>query len=358
MSSITYDSLTVAGITRSDSQIPSLPYDLYYRVDWLKVLGYSENVSIIEELIMKYFNCGFDWSASRPYSHGRKIYPQSARTPNGIILAKEYLDGTAYKVLLDLSATPLMELSEECAWSFCKELHAMGLRCVRFDSAIDDYNRVLDFETIYQAGEAGNFALARTMKPYIEFTSGKPRIITGFSFGSRQSDRYLRIYDKGIESFGKDCFADCIRIEGEFKSDQAEMMFEAYSTAVTFEAALDHAAQCVLGIVSFVDKRDPNLERCPTLPWWQSFVDAVGGTKRVRSVRLVRTVHTIVNFVERQVKRGLALLHTCLGETWFDYAIDEWVSDARKKFGNGERKFIERHNRLCAIDPALGLPIY
>ena len=349
---------TVVGITRSECQDPPSPYNLYYRQDWLKMVGYCDSTDALEALILKYFNCEFDWSRCIPYSHGRKIYPQSARTPNKIILAKEYLDGTVYKVLLDISGTPLMELSEECAWSLCKELHSMGLRCTRFDFAIDDYNRVLDFDVINQAGQSGNFALARTMQPYIIYTSGKSPVITGFSFGSRDSERYLRIYDKLIQSLGHPDEADCIRVEGEFKGTQAEMLFEAYVKAPTIEEALDHAAQCVLGIVSFVDKIDPHLERCPVLLWWQSFVDAVGGTKRVKSIRLVRTVHTIVNFVDRQVKRGLALLHSCLGEIWFDYAIQQWLKNAKEKFGHAEKKFIKRHELLCAIDPSLGLPIY
>lgn len=350
--------VTAVGNTRSECHNVSLPYDLYYRQDWLKVVGYCDSFNELEALIMKYFNCEFDWSSSRPHKHGRKIYPQSARTPNGIIFAYEYLEDLVYKVLIDISATPLMELSEECAWKFSKELYGMGLRCTRFDFAIDDYARVLSFDAIKLAGEVGNFARVRTMRPHILYTSGQAAIVTGYSCGSRESDRYLRIYDKEIESRGKDCYADCIRVEGEFKSDQAEQLFEKYVLAETVEEALSLAAKYVVGIVDFVEKSDVHLDRCEVLSWWASFVSAVGGSIRVRTTRLVRTVDTIVGFVERQVKRGLALLQICQGDIWFRGALEGWLSDAKKKFGHTERKFIERHNNLVAIYPDLSLPLY
>lgn len=346
------------GNTRLECQTGFSSYDLYYRQDWLKLVGYSESLDELQALIMKYFYCEFDWSQSRPHKHGRQIFPQSARTPNGIILAYEYLEGRAYKVLIDISATPLMELSEECAWNLSREFYAMGLRCTRFDFAIDDYARVLSFDSIRSAAELGNFARVRTMRPHIEYASGKAPITTGFSCGSRESEKYLRIYDKEIESRGKDCHANCIRVEGEFKGLQAEQLYEKYVNADTVEEALSLAAKHVVGIIDFVEKSSTHLDRCEIISWWESFVNAVGGSIRIRPTRIVRSVDTIVNFIERQVQRGLALLQACQGDVWLHGSLESWMSNAKKKFGHTERKFIERHNRLVAIYPDLSLPLH
>jgi hypothetical protein len=349
---------TAIGNTRLECQDLLPSYDLYYHQDWLKVTGYCSRFDELEALILKYFNCQLDWSNSKSFQNGRKMYLQSARSHHKIILAYNYLEEGYNEIVLDIPAIPLMELSEECAWNLCKELYALGLECARFDFAIDDYARGLSFDDIKLAGESGNFSGARTMRPFIEYSSGQAPIVTGFSVGSRQSERYLRIYDKEIQSRGTDNYTDCIRAEGEFKGNQAKQLFELFVLAETVEIALDIAAQHVVGIVDFIEKNNAHLDRCPRLNWWSKFVNAVGGTKRLRAVTVVRTISTIVNFIDRQVKRGLALLHICQGEIWFDKAIESWLSDAKKKFGHGERKFIERHNRLVAIDPNLALPIY
>jgi len=349
---------TAIGNTRLECQNLLPSYDLYYHQDWLKVTGYCSRFDELEALILKYFNCQLDWSNSKSFQNGRKMYLQSARSHHKIILAYNYLEEGYTEIVLDIPATPLMELSEECAWNLCKELDALGLECSRFDFAIDDYARELKLEDVRSAYDVGFYSICRGMKMYSNGVSGEAPVITGFSFGSRQSDGYGRLYDKEIESRDTDNPTNCIRFEVEFKGSKAKQLFKEYVAAATVEEALDLAAQYAIGIIDFIHKKDSHLDRCPRLNWWSKFVNAVGGTKRLRAVTVVRTISTIVNFIDRQVKRGLALLHICQGDIWFDKAIESWLSDAKKKFGHGERKFVERHNRLVAVDPNLGLPIY
>jgi len=350
--------VTAIGNTRLECQnLPSL-HDLYYHQDWLKVTGYCCHFDQLTALILKYFNCELDWSNSKVFQNGRKMYLQSARSHHKIILAYNYLEEGYNEIVLDIPATPLMELSEECAWNLCKELDALGLECARFDFAIDDYARELKLEDIRSAYDIGSYSICRRMKMYSSGVPGEAPVITGFSFGSRQSDGYGRLYDKEIQSRDTDNPTDCIRFEVEFKGSKAKQLFKEYVAAATVEEALDLAAQYAVGIVDFIEKKDAHLDRCPRLNWWSEFVNAVGGTKRLRAVTVIRTIDTIVNFIDRQVKRGLALLHVCQGEIWFDQTMESWLSDAKKKFSHGERKFIERHNRLVAINSDLALSTY
>ena len=227
----------------------------------------------------------------------------------------------------------------------CRDLQALGLRCTRFDWAIDDYARGLLLGDILEACEAGSFARCRSIVPHIEYTGGN-KILSGFSCGSRQSDKYVRIYDKEIESRGSENYSNCIRYESEFKGAYAEKIFEEFAIAATVGNAFDLVAKYAVGCVDFIDRTDPHLKLCPVAPWWESFVDAVGGKKRMRVSRVkpfAQKTEQIIAYHKRQVAKGLAILHECLGDYRFKSHITMLVLAAKKKFGRYEQAIIYNH---------------
>lgn len=322
--------------TRSNS--PRMVHNLYHHQDWLCVTGYVLNLGDVECLIDKYFSTRIDWSGAKAGIKG-KGWQLIGVAPNGVRLCYNFLDGSlGYEYLLEIPGKPITEITGDEAWELCRELYQMGARATRFDWAIDDYARGLSLEDIHQSYREGAFARVRRMKIWEECAAGSAPVLTGFTCGSRQSDKYIRIYDKLIESKGA---IDCIRFEVEFKGGMAAKLFDEFSAAPTVEAAFDIAAKYAVGTIDFIDRKDKNLDRCPVAPWWTSFVEAVGGRKRMSIPRMKRTVARIMLWHERQVARSMALLAECKGANHVKLHLQNLICQGRKAFGNQERIFIE-----------------
>lgn len=335
-------------VSNSGSDSPSLAstkYDLYYHQDWLTVTGDVDDLDHVECLLDKYFATRVDWSEAKAGIKG-KGWQQVALAPNGCRLCKNFLGGSlGWEILLEIPGKPITEITGDEAWELCRELRALGLKCTRFDWAIDDYARGLSLQDIYSSYKDGAFARVRKMHIWEECYAGKPPVLTGFTCGSRQSDKYIRIYDKLIESKGA---VNCIRFEVEFKGKCAGKLFDEFADAPTVAAAFDIAAKYSVGCVDFIDRTDKNLDRCPVAPWWVSFVNAVGGQKKMSIPRLKRTVQRIVDWHEKQVARGMALLAECKGINYVKLHLLRLVHLGLEKFGNYERIFVETFKALAA----------
>jgi hypothetical protein len=183
------------------------------------------------------------------------------------------------------------------------------------------------------------------MQIWEECSAGKAPVLTGFTCGSRQSEKYIRIYDKRLESKGA---IDCIRFEVEFKGGMAARLFEEFASASGVEAAFDIAASYSVGTIDFVERTSKNIERCPIAPWWAAFIDAVGGRKRMSIPRLKRTVSRITSWHDKQVARSLALLQACKGYQWTELHLKRLIHKGRERFGNAERVFIETFQKQAA----------
>jgi hypothetical protein len=325
-------------ISNSGSDSLSMVHNLYHHQDWLTVTGFVFRLDAIECLIDKYFATRVDWSGAKAGIKG-KGWQMVAVAPNGVRLCYNFLDGNlGYEVLLEIPGKPITEITGDEAWVLCRELHSLGMRATRFDWAIDDFARGLSLSDIYSSYREGAFARVRSMQPWEKCIAGHTPVLTGFTCGSRQSDKYIRIYDKFIESKGA---VNCIRFEVEFKGGKASKIFDEFSTAPTVEAAFDLAAQYAVGSVDFIDRKDKNLDRCPVAPWWAFFVEAVGGRKRMSVPRLKQTVSSIIKWHEKQVARGMALLAECKGINYVKLHLLQLVHQGRQKFGVYEQVFVE-----------------
>ncbi len=322
--------------TRSDS--PSMVHSLYHHQDWLTVTGHVLRLETIECLIDKYFATRVDWSGGKAGIKG-KGWQMCAAAPNGVRMCYNFLDGSlGYEVLLEVPGKPITEITGDEAWELCRDLHQLGMRATRFDWAIDDYARGLSLEDVHKSYREGAFARVRKMQLWEHCAAGSTPVLTGFTCGSRQSDKYIRIYDKMIESKGT---TNCIRFEVEFKGGMAARIFREFSTAPTVEVAFDLAAKYAVGCIDFIDRSDKNLDRCPIAPWWVSFIEAVGGRKRMSIPRLKRTVSGIISWHEKQVARGMALLAECKGVNFVKLHLLNLLHQGREKFGAYEQIFVD-----------------
>ena len=133
-------------------------------------------------------------------------------------------------------------------WVFEKKGH-FG----RIDVALDDRNGVIDVDRIYAAVKAGNCVSHFRQSRLISGLDVGSGLDTGktLCMGSRQSDTYLRIYDKAAEQRAKEKPVEgtWIRWEMEWKAERADAVgmalsgldqesFQKYIVGV-FRSALD-----------------------------------------------------------------------------------------------------------------------
>lgn len=339
VASIDHFQQTRSAISGSPSQLSTV-HNLYHHQDWLTVTGCVTRLEFVEHLIDKYFGTRVDWSGGKAGIKG-KGWQMCAVAPNGVRMCYNFLDGSlGYEILLEVPGKPITEITGDEAWELCRELHQLGMRATRFDWAIDDYARGISLTDIRQSYECGGFARVRSMKIWEECRAGSSPLLTGFTCGSRQSEKYIRIYDKMIESKGT---TNCMRFEVEFKGLKAVQIFDEFASAPTVEAAFDLAAKYAVGSIDFLDRVDKNLDRCPIASWWVTFVNAVGGQKRMSIPRIKQTVSRIITWHEKQVARSMALLAECKGLSHVKLHLLQLIHQGREKFGDYERVFIETY---------------
>ena len=214
------------------------------------------------------------------------------------------------------------------AWVFEKQGH-FG----RIDVALDDRHGVIDVDRIYAAVKAGHcvshFRQSRLIAG-LDLGSGSDTGKT-LCMGSRQSDTYLRIYDKAAEQKSKDrpVEGSWIRWEMEWKSERANAVgmalsgldqdqFQKYIVGV-FRSALDFR-DCT--------RADDPKDRyyAPLLDWWKTLTEGMQRA-RLEIAKSVKTIDEVKRWAEKSLSPMLGLLcaHPEAGERWLVHTIVEGV---------------------------------
>lgn len=197
--------------------------------------------------------------------------------------------------------------------------------CSRIDVAIDDYSKVLSLDDVKSAQDAGNFAYVETTGYYESGERGRKEKGRTITFGSRQSQSYLRVYDKNVQSAGE---IDAIRYEVEFKDDKAQTIFQDWC-AVDFsddQSSAKLLAGAALGAVRFCDRStgERNLDRLTDLPWYKRLCDSVVTGYRLRVRKKETFLDDAMDWVQRAVVPTLAMIREYMGdEQFFQYIYDK-----------------------------------
>lgn len=246
--------------------------------------------------------------------HGTRLYtnPPGMDRASGEIRIK--IPGKA------LAATSMREVRDMAI--ILREQY-MGV-CSRFDGAIDDYSKTINLDEVKKAQDLGNFAYVETIGYHESGERGgkdKGRTIT---FGSRQSQSYLRIYDKNVQSHG---VIDAIRYEVEFKDEKADSVFESWCDFdfQDEQGAAKVIAGATLGAVRFCDRSsgDKNLDRCDDLPWYEKLCNSVVSGFRLRVRKKERFLDSSIEWVKKAVMPTLAMIRKYMGDDVFL----QWVYD-------------------------------
>jgi len=217
-------------------------------------------------------------------------------------------------------------------------LYRFWFRASRIDVAWDDYERRITPGQVWEYCRAGDVSGFQLITPHQDH-----RVVSGaavlesdsLAFGRRGSDgsgKFLRVYDKAMESDGEQ---NCIRWEVEYSGDRAAEVFRRLASASSLPELGAFLGALVGGCVSFIRRAegDKNLARCPVHEWWQEIV-ALLGRVSVRRPKRLATVEQSQAWVARQVSGTLAVLRSALGSEgfreWLEPLLD-WRTDTMRE---------------------------
>ncbi len=209
----------------------------------------------------------------------------------------------------------------------------------RIDVALDDRNGVIDVDRIYAAVKAGHCVSHFRQSRLISGLDLGPGSDTGKTLfmGSRQSDTYLRIYDKAAEQRAKEKPVDGTWIcwEMEWKSERADAVgmalsgldqdqFQKYIVGV-FRSALDFR-DCTRAD----DPKDQYY--APLLDWWKVLTEGMQRA-RLEIATSVKKIEEVKRWAEKNLAPMLELLcaHPEAGERWLVNIIVDGVERWRSK---------------------------
>jgi len=231
---------------------------------------------------------------------------------------------------------------------FCCNLDKHGFQATRIDFFYDDNDRIITpselYAEVFQPGFSGDdkpvkadFTGFRIIEPRFKFKKGVGIVHDELTFGKRGSlgsEKYLRIYDKEMESEGQN---EAIRYELELCDDKAKTAFNgivhAFDPESESEKMLSVIGQTIGGCIDFLWRTDrvgdKNLNRLERYTFWQKIIDGIGSAKLIGK-KIVRTVEKAKNWLDRQVVGSMQMLRKALGPKEFlGFVIDRSMDSDR-----------------------------
>jgi len=219
-------------------------------------------------------------------------------------------------------------------WVFARNGH-VG----RLDVALDDRSGLIDVDGIYAAVVAGHCVSHFRKSQLIAGLDLGSGADTGktLCMGSRQSDTYLRIYDKAAQQRSKGISVEgpWVRWEMEWKDERAQAVGLALSVLDQ-----DRFQQYIVGVFrTALDFRECTREddpkdryHAPLLGWWKTLTEGMQRAK-LAVAKAVKQIEDVKRWAANSLSPMLGLLcvHPEAGERWLVSTIIEGVERWRAK---------------------------
>lgn len=315
-------------------------------IDYLQFLT-TINVNTFQTLVdwlSELFDDSWQLTPEKTFNQGKK-FDHSGRSVRGGIVAWRLIEGTDdAEVWFSLGSACIAKLDSLQLVYFLKDLKAFskGLKVTRLDIALDDYEKRLKPDEIVSAVESGNYAGFRKFDPRFPTKSGKSLGFTLY-FGSRESNKFVRFYDKSTQTDGR---IDAYRLETEFRRDYSQQIFDQLQSLDSEslpEILPQYLIGLVIGSIDFVDKKDKNLSRCPRLPFWQDFIDACDtAIIKLSAPTKQRTFERTLSWLNRQVQTSFAMLREIFSTDRFNVFLDDYLIDGKARLSSWHQLVIHR----------------
>lgn len=254
------------------------------------------------------------------------------------------------RMTLDIPGSALDELTAPDLLLLMEGLESFNGKCTRIDVFWDDYSRIVTPEDIQIVVDKDDFSMFNiaskntTRNRTVKKNNGL--LYDAVTFGRRGkkgSGKYLRIYDKNLESKGE---FNCVRWECEFTQGKAQKVFAALAGV---DSNLDvFATVCgalIGGCVTFVHRipGKKHIDRLDIYNWWKLITKSLGKL----SIRIAKKKNSLTGMLywqERQVSPSLACIRKAFkSEQDFYSWIRKLLDIGGCRMNNNQRQIAEQN---------------
>jgi|GEM_PF-2002285 len=215
-----------------------------------------------------------------PRDAGLKWYRKALDIEGGGVVGWDYR-GAGQSSIVELPGEQWMRDHERCRLAAFELTRSLEMRCTRLDIRRDQYGQGLQLiDHIGEACRAGQLRRVKQFRPMDERLARVPtmHLARGWYLGSTKSERFMRVYDKGLER-GLNMQALWERCEAEIRKALADASWRSIVEAGEdwVPAAFDH----LVGVVDFRIEaiRHSKLVELDRPEWWAAFCEGRDGVR-------------------------------------------------------------------------------
>jgi hypothetical protein len=321
----------------------------------IKSVSFSQFQELCESLLLLPGD-KITWSPEVPIKNGI-FWLNSARSSSGINIGwNNKTEDKQFHGFVSVSGSVLDGLSALEGWSLISMLQKFGLKFTRIDVVFIDFDRRLFPEQVNEFCKAGllrgprKFAFLEGDTVYAEGLGILINRGCTLTIGSRQSEKFLRIYDAAWLHKSKS-----IRWELEMKratavlfADRLTGFFEkqSYDSLLENQGVLEQFVNAtIFGNFTFVGVdyiTETHTDRREILPAWADFLDYAcsGETIKTAPARPITTFAKKLNWLHRQVARSIAVVRAALQEKFNDW-LRQFLLVGEKKMSEFDDAYID-----------------
>ncbi len=236
-------------------------------------------------------------------------------------------------------------------------------KVTRLDVAFDDTSGLLDLEAIHKKILAGEIVTRWRKVSRISGGNVGSSKQTGdtINIGARQSEAFLRIYNKKLEreTKGQDIsgIENWVRVELELKADKANEFSRLLADTAEGGQLGSPAELCVNLLLGMIDFKDPdvfdtNKSRWATSDFWAKFVG--GASKMTLSITPhEKTIDDSKEWIDKAVGPTLAMIMLSVlddnGKSGYDFIMD-CVQRGEKRMSKQQQMRLDLYNDRESAD--------
>lgn len=248
---------------------------------------------------------------------------------------------------LTLPASALAKWGRPIDW-LLEMVESNGGKLTRLDLAMDDKKGLLSLQTMLDKLESGEVVTRfKSHTPHYEkrlIGTGAARL-TGIEIGTRQSESYVRIYDKRIErerAGESELPENWIRVELELKGDRAIAVGSRLVNSIRCGDGGRFVSSLIYGLIDF--KRptdgDTNKSRWDTAEFWSAFLGECA-KESLSLPKSNRSIDQVCDWFEESIAPMAAVI--LLSENPTGLSGYDWLMEVIAK---GEMRWKQKHLNL------------
>lgn len=227
------------------------------------------------------------------------------------------------RIFVEVTGSGLRCFPVPSLYQFCRELSTkFWFKCTRLDLCFDDFEKIIGPEELFEYSKQDTVIGFKKVRDDFEYdTKGNFKGGTvGFGTrGKNGSGKYLKCYDKDLESEGR---VNSIRWEVQFSKAKANEVF--FNLAMS-EDITDFATKIALfigGSIDFIERNGRRRDPRDRLAFWEQILHHLGAAK-LRGVDPDKSIETSMGWIESSVSPSLEKIRRAIGDDQYY----EWLQE-------------------------------